>query len=69
LDPPKDFIADHSFLFALRDMHSGSLLFLGRVVAPGVANFGATAETPEPSSILLMVFAVVAIWGNRSRVV
>jgi serpin B len=68
MEPPKDFIADHSFLFALRDMHSGSLLFLGRVVAPGATSLTSTAETPEPSTLMLMAIAVAAIWGNRSRV-
>jgi serpin B len=32
--PPPSFVADHPFLFAIRDRTSGAVLFLGRVVAP-----------------------------------
>jgi serpin B len=35
--PPPEFRADHPFLFALRDVHSGSLLFLGRLTKPEIA--------------------------------
>jgi serpin B len=31
---PKEFIADHPFLFVIRDVRSGLILFLGRVVDP-----------------------------------
>jgi serpin B len=37
IPPPveeKEFIADHPFLFVIRDAHSGSILFLGRVSDP-----------------------------------
>jgi serpin B len=35
--PPPVFRADHPFLFALRDVHSGSLLFFGRLNKPEIA--------------------------------
>ena len=31
---PEQFIADHPFLFFLRDLQTGLLLFQGRVVSP-----------------------------------
>ncbi len=34
LPPPPVFRADHPFLFMIRDIHTGSLLFLGRVMDP-----------------------------------
>jgi serine protease inhibitor len=33
---PKELVADHPFLFALRDLGSGAVLFLGRVTQPEV---------------------------------
>jgi serpin B len=43
--PPPEFRANHPFLFALRDVHSGSLLFFGRVVEPEIV---APAAAPPP---------------------
>ena len=31
---PQEFRADHPFLFLIRDLKTGAVLFLGRVVAP-----------------------------------
>lgn len=33
-DMPASFQADHPFLFFLRDLKSGTILFMGRVVDP-----------------------------------
>jgi serpin B len=41
--PPPVFRADHPFLFALRDAHSGSLLFLGRLNEPEIATISSVA--------------------------
>lgn len=70
--PPKVFRADHPFLFALRDRHSGSLLFMGRVNDPGSGPANALFDrVPEPQAMGLVIFAAIglsaAYRGHRGR--
>ena len=64
LTPPR-FRADHPFLFALRDTHSESLLFLGRVTRPDELR-GPTTIVPEPASALICLLALLGATGLRS---
>jgi serpin B len=61
-DPPQpaEFRADHPFLFALRDRHSGSLMFMGRVAEPGDSNVSSLGEpkVPEPASPAVLLFGI-----------
>ncbi len=57
---PKEFRADHPFLFAIRDRHSGSLLFLGRVADPGELTSTAESLVPEPASLFLLIIGLAA---------
>jgi serpin B len=61
---PKEFRADHPFLFALRDRHSGSLIFLGRVVDPG-GTAASLIAVPEPSATWLIVVALTSFMLRR----
>jgi serpin B len=69
--PPKPitFRADHPFLFALRDRHSGSLLFLGRVMQPGewTANAALGPAVPEPATMALLLIASACLAARRTR--
>lgn len=67
--PPPVFRADHPFLFALRDTHSESLMFLGRMAQPGesVISELAAANVPEPSALLLTVTSGLLSLFTRRR--
>jgi serpin B len=59
---PQIFTADHPFLFALEDNHSGSILFLGQVTDPG-----SLAAVPEPLSITLLATGFTLLLVRRKR--
>ena len=65
---PPVFRADHPFVFALRDTHSGSLLFMGRVAQPGEATVAGAlrAVVPEPASLLMLIGGVLALTMART---
>jgi serpin B len=65
--PPQVFDADHPFLFALRDVHSGSLLFMGRVMQPGSASISSLTGPviPEPRSSFLLAVGIGIISIGR----
>lgn len=65
--PPPVFRADHPFLFALRDRHTGAVLFLGRMADPGAANANALVPEPGAASLLLGGFMAVAGAARRSH--
>jgi serpin B len=65
--PPPIFRADHPFLFALRDRHTGALLFLGRMADPGAATAAVLAEIPEPSAAVLALLCMVSLFACRKR--
>lgn len=63
---PPVFRADRPFLFALRDRHTGGILFWGRLADPGAL----AAAVPEPSAGALALLAVAALslpgrWSTR----
>ena len=65
--PPPVFRADHPFLFALRDRHTGSLMFLGRVMETDSIAPLSTSNVPEPETWLLLTSGVIAFWRQRQR--
>jgi serpin B len=65
--PPPVFRADHPFLFALRDRHTGSLMFLGRVMETDSIAPLAAPTVPEPASWLLMMIGARAFLRKRTQ--
>ena len=45
---PKVFRADHPFFFLIRDLRTGSILFLGRLVRPESLSYRVRSSLPEP---------------------
>ncbi|TWT90099.1 Serpin (serine protease inhibitor) [Pseudobythopirellula maris] len=70
-DPPepKEFTADQSFLFAIRDNHSDALMFLGQLTDPSsdkvVMSYETTSTVPEPSAWLMAMAALACCTGSR----
>jgi serpin B len=66
--PPPVFRADHPFLFALRDNHTGSLMFLGRVMeTESIAGAPSVPGIPEPSSGILIMIGAFTFRGRPKR--
>jgi serpin B len=64
---PVDFRADHAFLFAIRDRHTGGILFWGRMTDPVAATEAADTAVPEPSSAVgALIAALVLARGGRA---
>jgi serpin B len=82
-EPPKLFVADRGFLFAIRDNHSGAVMFLGRFDDPanGVAppdrgiridfprlnNPDLFPLVPEPSAGLLALCGAMGVYSRAPR--
>lgn len=58
---PPTFRADHPFLFALRDRHTGGILFWGRLADPGAL----AAAVPEPSTTGLVLIGTAMLRRRR----
>ena len=64
--PPPSFCADHPFLFALRDVHSGSLLFLGRLNEPEILASSSSPPTfGDYNSDGVVDSADYIVWRNE----
>jgi serpin B len=46
--PPKTFVVDHPFIFALRDEHTGALLFIGAIRR--IPALPSASPAPSPST-------------------
>ncbi|XP_058783180.1 serpin-ZX-like [Vicia villosa] len=51
--PPIDFVADHPFMFLIRENCSGTILFIGQVLNPGVLKKGTEATAATSVGVLL----------------
>jgi serpin B len=70
LDPPPPvlFRADRSFLFAIRDRHTGGVMFLGRMAEPEISADGVAAVPEPPNCIqLVLVVALAGLAVSRCR--
>jgi serpin B len=66
--PTPIFRADHPFMFALRDTHSGSLMFLGRVAQPGESVISDSAiAVPEPISATFAASGFLVFFLGRRQ--
>lgn len=63
--PTPVFRVDHSFMFVLRDTHTGSILFMGRVTQPEALASAAEA-VPEPTTAVLCCLVVLGVGFRRS---
>ena len=68
---PKQFTADRGFLYAIRDNHSGALMFLGRMGDPGgdaaAAGLLGLTNVPEPTGAWLFFLGCLQASQARRR--